>query len=741
LRAVRAAVVVPALFAVAYKVIGDSQMTLFATFGGFATLVIANFGGTRRDKLVSHAGLAIAGSIVLIIGTAASHPTWLAVVVTIPVVFAVFFAGSAGPNAAAGVTPVLFAYVLPIASLGGPATIPSRLEGWWLASAAGTAAVLLISPRTQGDRLRAAAAALAAELADRLGAAAHDKVTPPDAMRAKAAALRAAFTAAPYRPTGLATADQALAGLVQLLDWAVAQAGDALDGHAGMTGTCPPDRALLRVAADTFRDVSALLQGREAHPDFNQLEAARAMSAANMRDLAPGGDAKRAAAQAVHAQAIAVAARGTAADALIAAGRADPATIAMQRRMWYGIQNGSRRLASEKLSASRFAGLAGVTLVLGRDATIRSVWFANSLRGAVALAAAVLVADLTGVQHGFWVVLGTLSVLRSNAAATGATVWRALAGTVAGFAVGAALLVGIGTGPAALWAAFPLAVLIAAYTPGTSPFTVGQAAFTVTIVVLFNLLAPAGWTVGLLRIEDVALGCAVSLVVGVLAWPRGASGIVGDDLADTFRTGAEYLLQAVDWALSELMTPPAGAAPAVAAGRRLDDAVRGFLAEQGSKKASKEDLWALVTASARLRATANTLSGLRHAELVGPDGPTCLPLPGSDEYAGAPACTTLRSVAAGLAGFYGQVADQVGRPPRADTQETATEAVALAPPLLPKMPGAPSGDGAPDGLAQHELHPHLLWIHEHLRQLARSAQTIGEPAVHIAEARRRAWWR
>jgi uncharacterized membrane protein YccC len=741
LRAVRAAVVVPALFAVAYKVIGDSQMTLFATFGGFATLVIANFGGTRRDKFVSHAGLAIAGSIVLIIGTAASHPTWLAVVVTIPVVFAVFFAGSAGPNAAAGVTPVLFAYVLPIASLGGPATIPSRLEGWWLASAAGTAAVLLISPRTQGDRLRAAAAALAAELADRLGAAAHDKVTPPDAMRAKAAALRAAFTAAPYRPTGLATADQALASLVQLLDWAAAQAGDALDGHGGMTGTCPPDRALFRAAADTFRDVGTLLQGREAHPDFSQLEAARAMSAENLRDLTSEGDVKRAAAQAVHAQAIAVAARGAAADALIAAGRADPATIAMQRRTWYGIQNGSRRLAGEKLSAPRFASLAGVTLVLGRDATIRSVWFANSLRGAVALAAAVLVADLTGVQHGFWVALGTLSVLRSNAAATGSTVWRALAGTVLGFAVGAVLLVGIGTGPAALWVAFPLAVLVAAYTPGTAPFTVGQAAFTVTIVVLFNLLAPAGWTVGLLRIEDVALGCAVSLVVGVLAWPRGASGIVGDDLADTFRTGAEYLLQAVDWALSELMIPPAGAAPAVAAGLRLDDAVRGFLAEQGSKKASKEDLWALVTASMRLRLTANTLSGLRHAELIGPDGPTCLPLPGSNEYAGEPACTTLRSVAAGLAGFYGQVADELERPPRADEEETAIEAMALAPPPLPKMSDAPGADGAPDGLAKHELHPHLLWIYEHLHQLASSAQTIGEPAVHIAEARRHPWWR
>ena len=50
-----------------------------------------------------------------------------------------------------------------------------------------------------------------------------------------------------------------------------------------------------------------------------------------------------------------------------------------------------------------------------------------------------------------------------------------------------------------------------AATPGSATFAVGQAAFTVTVAVLFNLLAPVGWKVGVLRIEDVALGCGVSV--------------------------------------------------------------------------------------------------------------------------------------------------------------------------------------------------------------------------------------
>src|SRR6185437_11500802 len=217
MRAARATVVVPSLFAITDKVVADPQMALFATFGGFA--------GTRRDKLVSHAGLAVAGSLALIIGTLVSGTPWLAAVVTVPVTFAIFFAGIGGPNAASGSTAAMFAFVLPVASAGGAATIPSRLEGWWLASAAGTIAVLLLSPRAPGSRLRGAAADLAGELADRVRAAAGGEATKPEAMRAAKERLRAAFTAAPYRPTGLATPDQALSSLVQLLEWGVTQAG------------------------------------------------------------------------------------------------------------------------------------------------------------------------------------------------------------------------------------------------------------------------------------------------------------------------------------------------------------------------------------------------------------------------------------------------------------------------------------------------------------------------------------
>ena len=612
LRTLRAVLVIPSLFAITYEGFGNLQMALFAAFGGFANLIFASFGGTRRDKLTAHLGLAVTGSIVLIIGTAVNGITWLAVLATIPVAFGIFFAGVSGPNAASGVTAALLPFVISVVTPGTMGMIPDRLAGWWLACVASTAAVLLLSPPSPGDRLRAAAAASARALAEHLEAAVHGTATTADRDNCQAAKreLMSAFASTPYRPTGLATADQGLASVVQLLEWCTSLIVDATDGHPNLDRADQCDRDLLGRAAAVLGQVGDLLAGSDQDPllpDPDDMERQREVCTAYHRSAAPSGDydsEEVIARYAFHAQAISIAVQAVAADTLVATRRADPETIAARRRGWYGAQ------PEGTMAERRVAALSGALGVIARHASFRSVWMQNSLRGSLALAAAVLVADLSGVQHGFWVVLGTLSVLRTNAASTESTAVRALGGTVAGFALGALLLLGIGTSTPALWAAFPIALAIAAYAPGTLPFAFGQAAFTVVVVVLFNLLVPAGWKVGLLRIEDVGIGCLVSLVVGVLFWPRGAGAVVGNDLADSFRRGAAYLTQAVDWALGTRQTPPDAGAAAVTASIRLDEALRGFLAEQGAKRLSKEELWMLVMAASRLRLTALSLTGM-----------------------------------------------------------------------------------------------------------------------------------
>ncbi len=708
MRAVRAAIVIPALFAITYVGIGDVQMATFAAFGGFASLVLADFGGTRRNTALAHLGLAVAGSVLLVVGTVVSSSAALAVIVTAVVTFIVLFTGMTGPNAASGVTAALLAYVLPAASPGTVEMIPSRLAGWWLASLVATAAVVLLSPPPPENRLRAAAAATAMALADQLAAALRGEAS----LAHRAAALDAkhqllaTFTVTPYQQTGLATADQALANVVEMLEWCTSMSCDAVGEVGDLGSSAPADRALFVATGATLRDVVQLLRGEAVVVDFDRLARCQADSATQLRQLDPEGAGYRESVRlSFQARTIAAATYGAAADALIVAGRADARTVAAQRRRWYG------QPAERQPVEGRLGGLGGALIIAARHASLRSVWLRNSMRGALALAAAIAVADLGNVEHGFWVVLATLSVLRTNAASTRSAAAWALVGTVAGFAIGAAVILSLGVSPTVLWVALPIAVLVASYAPGTAPFAAGQAAFTVVVAILFNLLVPVGVAVDIQRIEAVAIGCAVSLVVGILVWPRGAGSVVGEDLSEAFHYGGAYLAQAAGWALGLRHQLPDAASSAVTAGLRLDEALRGFLAERGTKRMAKEDLWRLVGGAMRLRLIAHSLAGLPHP-VENPD----------------PARKVLGAQATALAGWYDRLATALGPPGHG-------EAVRLEVPALP----SPLDGAARDTSSQHLSC--TLWVDEHIQNLGAHLSELVGPARQVREQWRTPWWR
>jgi uncharacterized membrane protein YccC len=243
-------------------------------------------------------------------------------------------------------------------------------------------------------------------------------------------------------------------------------------------------------------------------------------------------------------------------------------------------------------------------------ASPRSVWFRNSVRGAAALAVAVFVAQKSGVQHAFWVVLGTLSVLRSNVLGTGATVLSALAGTAVGIVVGAGVVIAVGTDTGVLWAVLPPAVLLAAYAPRAISFAAGQAGFTLVILILFNIIQPTGWTVGLVRVEDVAIGFAVSLALGALFWPRGAAALVRQSLAAGYARSADYVAVTLERLVARSETGLREQEAARAAGTaadRLDDAFRQYLAERSTRRVSLEHVGTLVAGVGRVRRTALAL--------------------------------------------------------------------------------------------------------------------------------------
>ena len=128
-------------------------------------LLLVDFGGPLAARLQAQAALAITGGLLVCLGTLASQRAWLAAVAMAVVAFAVIFAGVVSSVLAGATTALLLAFILPVSLAAPVSSVPARLAGWGLASAAALAAVALLWPAPARDPLRGAARAACRALA------------------------------------------------------------------------------------------------------------------------------------------------------------------------------------------------------------------------------------------------------------------------------------------------------------------------------------------------------------------------------------------------------------------------------------------------------------------------------------------------------------------------------------------------------------------------------------------------
>jgi hypothetical protein len=128
-RAARTAIVMPAMFAIGDKVIGNPIMATFAAFGSFALLLLVDFSGPMRDRLLAQAALAGVGAVFVCLGTLAGRAVWLSAVAMVVVAFGVLFSGVVSSVLAGATTSLLLAFILPVTFAGPLSSIPARLAG------------------------------------------------------------------------------------------------------------------------------------------------------------------------------------------------------------------------------------------------------------------------------------------------------------------------------------------------------------------------------------------------------------------------------------------------------------------------------------------------------------------------------------------------------------------------------------------------------------------------------------
>jgi len=526
-RAARVTLAACVAFYFSLYVLDDTQMATFAAFGCIALGALSEVTGEPWERTKTYGAALVAGIVLVTLGTLLAFNTWAAVAGMLVVGFAIAYAGVGGPRVVGAANGLQLLYILPSFPPYLPDALGSRLIGLVLSVGLLAIADRVLWPPATPTPFRHRLAAAIYAVRDRLVALLEsdaDRHVPAqsDAQSDTGGAISLRLSRIPplERPTGPGKQDRAAmeaATLLRGLEARVAALTELTEQSHGATAHAEGLHLLSVTAGSLGQSADALdsnPDGDGSGPDSTSVEAALSDYVQWREALSHTAAIDRAVRIrlrfAVAAEELSVWTRDLGVTVRIMQGERVPGSsgTSIAEPFWYANRS------APWLWFMRFRG----------HFTPRSVFFQNAIRLAVGLAAARLIAGVLDLSHGFWMLLATLTLMRTSVATTRAAVVPAFLGTIAGGLVAALVLTVTGANSTVYEVAFPFVMVIALAAGPLAGPVVGQAMFTLLVAMLFAQMAPVSWRLAEVRILDVVLGGLLGAVVGLLVWPRGATG-------------------------------------------------------------------------------------------------------------------------------------------------------------------------------------------------------------------------
>jgi uncharacterized membrane protein YccC len=194
-----------------------------------------------------------------------------------------------------------------------------------------------------------------------------------------------------------------------------------------------------------------------------------------------------------------------------------------------------------------------------------------TLRLMICTGVAAVFSEVLPLQRSYWVVLTVAIILKPDYGSVFTRAVQRGVGTIIGAVLGAAIIALVPYGP---WLLLPFGVLAALLPYGKSrSFGLSATFLTPFVVLLIDLLSPAGWRLAEERLLDTLIACAIVLLIGYAPWPSAWYADLPRQFADTLRAVAAYMDESLvtAWdpgpapAASPLATATASTADAVGA--------------------------------------------------------------------------------------------------------------------------------------------------------------------------------
>ncbi|MFJ3224496.1 FUSC family protein [Streptomyces sp. NPDC086783] len=541
-RAVRVTVAAAAGFYPAAHLLDRPVLAVYALFTPIAFGLLSPLPGSGRRRAGTVLRAVPAAVVLVLLGTVLAVATWSAVVGMFGVAVVLTFGATCAPRLA-GIAPGLqLFYILACFPPYAPDTLPERLSGLAVGTILTVLCELFLFAETAQPPYRE-------RIADALDLGRHaatrlvrgEATDPHMAARLRAAGrdLRLSRQPPANRPTGAGRTDRALA-----------QAGSAtrrlLDQLATLTRLAPvpadlASETLLRGIASTCADTAGILRGRRptVGPGLIEEMIAGFLTERGTTSGNPGDSLHGLLRRQSTVLTVAVSTVTARTAAALASGVRQSTPGLPHEQFWYA------EAAPVSLWWVRVRG----------NLTPRSVVFQNTVRTAIGLALARLVAGSLDLSHGFWVLLTVLTLGRTTAGATWSAVRSAAAGTLIGVTTAGVLLLAAGDATAVYeYLLVPMMLVAFSVGPVGGPAW-AQGLFTLVVSTAFAQIAPVTWRLAEVRLIDVLTGSAVGLACGLLAWPSGARAEMRRSVAELFRTAAPVVR-----ATTEAATGPVGPA-------------------------------------------------------------------------------------------------------------------------------------------------------------------------------------
>ncbi|CAI2000991.1 Inner membrane protein yccS [Serratia fonticola] len=168
------------------------------------------------------------------------------------------------------------------------------------------------------------------------------------------------------------------------------------------------------------------------------------------------------------------------------------------------------------LSDDRLTGWSDIRLRISRHLTPQSALFRHAIRMSVVLCVGYAFIQLTGMQHGYWILLTSLFVCQPNYNATRRRLALRIIGTLAGILIGLPILYFVPSLEGQLILIVISGVLFFAFR--TVQYAHATMFITLLVLLCFNLLGE-GFEVAAPRVYDTLLGCAIAWAAVSFIWP------------------------------------------------------------------------------------------------------------------------------------------------------------------------------------------------------------------------------